>query len=156
MSPEVILNSVATIRWASGEQRQLVLPVAGIRYRMGGAGVVTDQQVVLLRQRRMEGKTQQTSAAMACSRARPPAGWKYRRPPTTPKRRLRPGWWGHWCWSCRIFPHCYCGMGASAGMRPSWRSSCHSATGMGCAIIWKFSSASATDCGPGITAATAE
>ena len=35
-----------------------------IRYWMGGAGVVTDQQVVLLRQRRMERKTQQTSAVL--------------------------------------------------------------------------------------------
>ena len=39
-------------------------------------------------------------------------------------------------------------------MRPSCRSSCHSAGGMGCAIIWKFSSTSDTDRGPGITAAT--
>ena len=50
---------------------------------------------------------------------------------------------------------CYCGQGASAGIRPSWRSSCHSAEGMGWDIIRKFSSASATDPGPGITAATA-
>ncbi len=47
-----------------------------IRYWMGGAGVVTDQQVVLLRQRRMERKTQQTSAAMAGMSVRSARKWQ--------------------------------------------------------------------------------
>ena len=47
-----------------------------IRYWMGGAGVVTDQQVVLLRQRRMERKTQQTSAAMAGMSVRSAQKWQ--------------------------------------------------------------------------------
>ena len=38
--------------------------------------MVTDQQVVLLRQRRMEGKTQQTSAAMAGVSVRSARKWQ--------------------------------------------------------------------------------
>ena len=38
--------------------------------------MVTDQQVVLLRQRRMEGKTQQTSAAMAGMSVRSARKWQ--------------------------------------------------------------------------------
>ena len=37
----------------------------GLHIRHGGAGLMTDRQVALLRQRRMEGKTQETAAAMA-------------------------------------------------------------------------------------------
>jgi hypothetical protein len=48
-----------------------------IRYWRGGAGVVTDQQVVLLRQRRMEGKTQQTSAAIAGMSVRSARKWQW-------------------------------------------------------------------------------
>ena len=49
----------------------------------------------------------------------------------------------------------YAGEGASAGMRPSCRSSSHNAAGIEYDIIWKFSSASETVRGPGIAAVTA-
>ena len=49
----------------------------------------------------------------------------------------------------------YAGEGASAGRRPSCRSSSHNAAGIEYDIIWKFSSASETVRGPGIAAVTA-
>ena len=52
--------------------------------------MVTDQQVVLLRQRRMEGKTQQTSAAMAGMSVR--SAHKWQRGPL-PSETGQERWW---------------------------------------------------------------
>ena len=62
-----------------------------IRYWRGGAGVVTDQQVRLMRQKRMEGKKQQTAAAMARMSVRSARKWERGPLPSErkPERRWR-------------------------------------------------------------------
>ena len=66
----------ATIQWRFKTQDARWSMKVIIRYWMGVAGVVTDQQVVLLRQRRMERKARQTSAAMAGMSVRSVRKWQ--------------------------------------------------------------------------------
>ena len=79
------------------DQRQLVLPVATTIFAghmwqssgTGGAGLVTDQQVALLRQRQMEGKKQQTAAAMAGMSERSARKWQCGPLPSETKQERR-------------------------------------------------------------------